>query len=1250
MSIFSLTKVEHMHPTHQRLRRLTVAAATVAVTTVGVTVAQTAQAAPTGAPPGSGVSRPTGHTAPATGAKHTVTLITGDVVTVTDVDGGRSTIDVQPADPADSGVRVVTEGKDTYVLPDSAMPYLAADTLDRDLFNVTRLIADGYDDAHRASTPLIVQYSPRRARSGPAPAPRGSSRTRVLESIDGAALTATKHSARTFWKGITQHVGRSAQKGRLADGISKIWLDGKVKSTLDESVPQVHAPEAWAAGYQGKGVTVAVLDTGVDAEHPDLAGTVTDTKSFVPGENMDDIRGHGTHVSSTIAGTGAASNGRYKGVAPKANLIVGKVLGNDGFGQDSWIIDGMEWASHNAKVINMSLGSQEPSDGTDPMAQSLDELSDQTGALFVVAAGNSGAEQTIGSPGSADAALTIGAVDKSDKLAWFTSQGPRIGDMAIKPDLAAPGDQITAARSHLMDEGSGYYVTMSGTSMATPHVAGAAAIVLQKHPDWTGTQVKNALMSTTDMLPDLGPYQVGTGRLDVAAAIGDLRATGSAYFGFFTWPHDDDAPVDRVVTYTNSGDKPIDLDLAPTFADADGTSPKGILKLSADHLTVPANGSAKVTVTVDPNLAPLGSRFTGQLMARSGDKVVAHTSLAMVKEDERYPLTLTATDRDGTPTIAYAVLTAPGLPPESIVVDGERTLRLPPNTYSVLSFMDVDTDTDHAGVALVGDPQVDLHSARTVALDARKANKISAVAPQKDTEPLFRRMDFHRTLGDSEVTSSYLLPVWVDNMYAAPTEKVTQGSFEMLTRWRLAKPLLAVKDHGHTLDDIPQAGAKLWNGHQNLAAVYAGQGAPTDYSDLDARGKAVVVRRGDAVDPHARAAAAVAAGAKLLIVVNDQPAELSEYVGGPDGDVPITVASVTGSEGNRLIKEAQSGHTRLNVSGTADSPFIYDLVDPHVGAIPADLRYAPRRSALAKVDTRYASDRNADGAEFRYDMRPYTFGALGTMMRASLPQHRIEWVSATKDTTWYQQARTLDPNWEVRNDAVTLHPGQRLHHDWFSPVVRPRLGPTFWKPFRWGEDLQINIPPFADSGDNHTGAMDYGVGTHLKLYRDGALVSDVDSQSLDLWPAPAKSSTYRVVLDATRDPARFRTSTSTHTEWQFTSAATKEKTELPLLSLDYDVATDVNGDARPGRHTPLRLSAVPVSTAPGQGTVQGATLEVSFDDGASWQKVKLTRTDGAWTTKIANPKGARFVSLRASAWDDAGNRIDQTVIRAYGLR
>lgn len=250
-----------------------------------------------------------------------------------------------------------------------------------------------------------------------------------------------------------------------------------MEADLAESVPQIKAPQAWAEGYDGTGRKVAVLDTGVDDTHPDLKGRIAAERSFVPDQAVADGNGHGTHVASTVAGDGAT----YRGVAPGAELLVGKVLSDEGYGEDSWIIAGMEWAkAQGADVVSMSLGSQVPDDGTSPMARAVDTLSADGGPLFVVAAGNSYGEFTIGAPGSAASALTVASVTKSDERSDFSSMGPLTGSYGLKPDISAPGSDITAAKP------GGGYQTMSGTSMATPHVAGAAAVLKQRHPDWSG--------------------------------------------------------------------------------------------------------------------------------------------------------------------------------------------------------------------------------------------------------------------------------------------------------------------------------------------------------------------------------------------------------------------------------------------------------------------------------------------------------------------------------------------------------------------------------------------------------------------------------------------------------------------------------------------------------------------------------------------------------------------------------------------
>jgi len=1199
-----------------------------------------------------------GINAMASKGKHVITLITGDVVTVTELADGQRLVNVEPA-AAGGGARILTVEKDTYVIPDQAMPYLASGFLDQDLFNVTALIKDGYDDASQKTLPVIVQYSESKSRSGALPTPKGSKKTHVLESINGLALSTDKKDTKSFWQDITQKQQTAkTSKAMMAPGIEKIWLDGRVEATLEQSVPQVGAPTAWESGYDGSGVKVAVLDTGIDAEHPDIKDQLVDTKSFVPNEDVRDYHAHGTHVASTVLGTGAASEGKNKGVAPGADLLVGKVLSNEGFGQDSWIIDGMEWAADNAKIVNMSIGSNEPSDGTDPMAQAVNNLTEETGALFVIAAGNTGMEG-INSPGSAQSALTVGAVDKSDQLAWFSSKGPQNGSSGLKPDLTAPGQGILAARSQF-SEGSGSYMTMDGTSMATPHVAGAAAILAQRHPDWTGAELKNALMSTTKKLDDIKPFEGGTGRLDVAAAtLGTITATGSLDFGFFDWPHEDDSPVEKTITYTNDGDQEVTLDLTAAVSDSNGsTPPSGMISLSTDKVTVAPKSNAEVKVTVDPMLAALGTRYQGHISAAANGNPVVHTALAMVKEEEKYSLTINAKDRNGQPALAYFNLVGPSGVPEFYAVDGTRELRLVPGTYSVLSMMDVDNDTDHRGVALVGDPEVNLDGPQTVELDARKAEEIKVNVPNK-TEANYRKLEYYRNTGESSMNDIYVMPVWVDKMYAQPTKEVEKGEFTQATRWRLAEPTLTINFQGKELDDIPQAGSTLLKGIHNLEAVYAGKGSTEDYAGLDVKGKAVVVERSDEVSGQTRAAAALEAGAKLLITVNDQPKELSEWVGieNPDyslSDTPLAVAGISGTEGKQLVEAAKSGRVKLNVKGTPDSEFIYDLVDIHHGAIPKNLTYAPQTKDLVKIDSEYKSERKAPGMEFRYDLLPHSFAGTGFLFQLSLPSVRTEWVSAQEGTSWYHQAGVYDAQWEVRQPKVSYKPGQKFAEEWFSPVVRPRLGDGFWAPYRDRNYMVINIPAWADSGIGHTGAdMTYPGEQTIEFYRGDTLVKKAVGQALYSFEEnPEENTKYRIVTDASRNPERWDTSVSTHTEWEFWSQKEEaSRSSLPLLSLDYKIETDMNGDAIAGKSTQLGLSVHQVPDAPGNGVVKGAELEVSFDEGQTWEKVDLAVDGNGWTAKIKHPnKAGSSVSLRASAWDDKGNRIKQEIIKAYGLR
>ncbi|MGQ9617736.1 MAG: S8 family serine peptidase [Candidatus Aminicenantia bacterium] len=287
--------------------------------------------------------------------------------------------------------------------------------------------------------------------------------------------------------------------------------------------------------YSKNDVVVAVIDTGIYNNHVDLdGGKVIAWKDYVNGKTYPyDDNGHGTHVSGIIAGTGEG-NSSYRGVAPGAALIGLKVLNASGSGSTSNIIAAVDWCityrnTYNIKVINMSLGSSGSSDGTDTLSQAVNRAYDN-GIVPVVAAGNSGpARYTIGSPGAAANAITVGSMaDPGEKgffISSFSSRGPT-ADGRIKPDIVSPGHNITSCGK----TSSTSYVTMSGTSMATPFCAGVVALMIDANPSITPSTVKSILKSTTiDWGPSGADIDFGSGRMQGYEAVksaGGFSGTG----------------------------------------------------------------------------------------------------------------------------------------------------------------------------------------------------------------------------------------------------------------------------------------------------------------------------------------------------------------------------------------------------------------------------------------------------------------------------------------------------------------------------------------------------------------------------------------------------------------------------------------------------------------------------------------------------------------------------------------------------
>ncbi|WP_210569323.1 S8 family serine peptidase [Streptomyces sp. GESEQ-4] len=705
----------------------------------------------------------------------TVTLITGDEVSV-GADG--SVTGIERAEGRENGSFSVRElDGHRYVIPGDAASAVAQGKLDRRLFDVTQLVAFGYDDARRSDLPLIVTYA---GDETPAASAFSRARARVgkeLPSINGLALRADKRGGSAFWDTFTdggdagQGTARLSASAAATKQVKKVWLDGKRQASLDKSVPQIGAPTAWEAGFDGKGVKVAVLDTGVDQTHPDLAGQEIAERNFSGSEDSVDRFGHGTHVASTVGGTGAKSDGSYKGVAPGVRILDGKVLDDGGGGEDSGVIAGMEWAvAEGAQVVNMSMGGPDTS-GIDPLEEAVNRLSAESGALFVIAAGNEGrqGERTVGSPGSADSALTVGAVDKADKLADFSSRGPRVGDGGVKPDLTAPGAEITAAASTASDlesqdpSGTPGYATMDGTSMATPHVAGAAAILAQQHPDWSGARIKAALTGSAKPGP-YSAYQQGAGRTDIARAMEQTVVVeqGPLNFGLRPWPHTKDQPVTKEITYRNLGSEPVSLDLSAEAVGVDGKpAAEGMFTVAERRLTVPAGGTASTTVTADTRVGETDGSFGGAVSAVSPDgRISVRTAIGVEREVESYNLTVKFIGDDGRPATGgwtavdgrdsnyYTEL--------SDANDGEVTARLPKGGYGLTGFIGGDDETGASESVLLA-PAIRLTKDTTVVMDARQARPTRITVPDATAENTYAHLVSGFTRSDGSAISPFLL-------------------------------------------------------------------------------------------------------------------------------------------------------------------------------------------------------------------------------------------------------------------------------------------------------------------------------------------------------------------------------------------------------------------------------------------------------------------------------------------------------------
>jgi hypothetical protein len=568
-------------------------------------------------------------TGPRASVHELVTLLTGQTVSLSSAGDALAPSGLIRGSDPEAGMLTVPKG---------ALGAVGA-FFDPRLFAPAYLERQGLGDDLVTRVPVFVQFHSRQqavAALSLGLVDGGVHLTHLFEYLPLAAGYVDKHgpfvpASFPTYLGTSPRTTAHASAPADASGVTGLYLDDTVRlpaaaaaavgPTLNDAIGLIGADVARRHGLNGKGVTIAIVDTGIDVSHPDLAGRVVAARNFSTDSDVLDHFGHGTHVASIAAGTGAASNGLYGGVAPSASLVNAKALNSSGQGTESGIIQAMEWAADSgAKVINMSLGGG-ASDGLDPMSQAVNAITQKKGVLFAIAAGNSGPRLKVSTPAAADASIAVAAVDKARNLATFSSRGPRLKDMALKPDIAAPGVAITAARAN---HGSGDpYATYSGTSMATPMVAGSAALVWQMHPSWTQSQVKDALLSSAAPIGQacaVGAFDQGAGLVNLAAIVAQkaVFAPGSLSFGQIT------GSASSTTSLANISDASMSLQLRVSLCGQKDDQ----ARVTPTEVKLAPGQSVKVTVTVSG--AKKSGPLFGDLQALSGGDPVARAAIGVV--------------------------------------------------------------------------------------------------------------------------------------------------------------------------------------------------------------------------------------------------------------------------------------------------------------------------------------------------------------------------------------------------------------------------------------------------------------------------------------------------------------------------------------------------------------------------------------------------------------------------------------------
>lgn len=1217
------------------------------------------------------------------------TLLTGDKVSaVVKNDGALAGIRLLGADGNDVITSIFKVGDDTYVVPPQAQQLIDAKAVDLELFNISKLYQSGYDDESTDKLPVIVEYRDGTL-AGPAMpfAVAGTTLTSELEIIDSAAFGIDKAQAAQVWHSLT------------ADSrVEAVWLDAVIHAhktdaaaMLTPTVPLTGAYGKYAAPYNGFGVTVAVLDTGYDVEHADLHGQVIAAKDFTNSRNgVDDMNGHGTHTASTVAGNGANSDGLWVGMAPGAQLVIGKVLSNSGGGSTSQILNGMQWAvlSQQADIVNMSLGGTATS-CSGPLVDMVEQLSDK--ALFVISAGNSFTRETIGSPGCAASALTVGALDRDNQTATFSSRGPSPDGHSAKPDIASQGVAVVAAASGGSGKETGYR-SLSGTSMSAPHVAGGAALLKQARPDLTPRELKKVLTSSVTPTAE-HVLEQGAGPMDVNRAIMQtVVAAPNMELGRFN-NQQQDAYTETFVVMENLSDSDKSFKLKLSLIGEDGKTqlPATLAGLGVKSVTVPARSTAEIPVWIDPAVAvrsgaygAITGRIEGTDTANSDERFTVPVSFWIAQPTVQ--LSFSLTDLHG----------SPASPPSKIyimndeddwgkylsVTNGSASAVVPKGEYSIVANI-MTYDAPNAVTGLVESAaqmavlrkKVDRDT--NINFDARVAEKLEF----KTDKPLSTQgFSFGFTYALDDAKSAKLAAIELAPDYVKDVYLWSQGHddrFRSFVSTRAFAPEAVITSQsGMVLDFIKQSLALSFHGAGSAEVVAVGDANyGTDWSQFDLAGKIALIGNPNFLTSY-MVANAMNNGA--IGVIFYRPGKQGRSKGTIFGTPRIPVIGISSEQGELLLDEIESGNNVVSWSGTAAerTPYAYSIHHITDGRIDGGV-VRLHDAEMHKITASYHSqgeERTAWTDVMALTNGSGEFYSTGSPQLVMLPVVRDEYYTATSKNAW---TNIVMPNSRLGSDGGffdgphLMTAGAEEQTSWFKA---PKGGSllTNGSAVAYRDTNTINMS-FAALGDaaGHDGIGGSNGSSGYGLTVNG-VATFLDSGMLTM---PDESAEVRLQVRyvargvADRSPVKDKLGSFYNGYYTFMTDSEAQGAQ-PVLIPAIDVPTDIHNSVAAGQ--PIEIKLAGRMDAVEHVSLANVTLQYGFgqecllNDGIfastycpvsekfspeAWQNAEVKLVNGEWIAVIpATGKAGDFVHLRVLMSDYGSSTAEQVTMRAFMLK